>query len=85
MMRIRLIPCVLAALLAGGCAAGSQCEDRMDYKQARATRPIQVPDDRSNLSEDRRLDIPTASTPPDVDQRCLEKPPRYFEDTEEDG
>ncbi len=44
-----------------------------------------VPGDLDALSDEQTLVIPTASTPPDVDASCLEKPPRFFDESADEG
>lgn len=69
------------ALLLSGCFGGvGLCEKRTDYKAIKATPPIRVPAELDPLPDVSQLEIPPSSTPPDVDQSCLEKPPRYFEE-----
>lgn len=84
MRRLLLLSCAAAAAALAGCGTANPCETRVDYKSAAATRPIQVPEGFDGLPPDARVDIPVSSTPPDVDQRCLERPPRFFDQQEED-
>lgn len=72
----RLILCA-AVLWLTGCAGANPCETRTDYQNVRETPPIRIPDALEDLPEEARLEIPVASTPPDVDTSCLEKPPRF--------
>ncbi|MEM7610569.1 MAG: hypothetical protein AAF270_02750 [Pseudomonadota bacterium] len=74
-----------AATLISGCAAPSACETRTDYQKVSATNSIMIPDELDPLPGETKLEIPVASTPPDVDTSCLEKPPRFSETTPEDG
>lgn len=84
MMRT-IIVALIAACLAG-CGTANPCEQRNDYKKVSETRPIMVPDSLDALSDEEKLVIPTASTPPDADTSCLEKPPRFFaEETAGEG
>lgn len=83
MRRLLLLSAAAAAALLAGCGAVNPCETRVDYKTAVQTRPISVPEGYDKLPPEVRVDIPTSSTPPDVDQRCLELPPRYVEEQEE--
>ncbi len=84
MQRILLLSFAAAGALLAGCGTPNPCEDRLDYQQAQETRPITVPEGYDALPPESKLEIPTASTPPDVDTKCLERPPRYFEE-EGDG
>ncbi|MEL6868630.1 MAG: hypothetical protein AAFO81_02425 [Pseudomonadota bacterium] len=69
-----------AAVMTSGCMTPAACEERSDYVNVRQIAPIAVPDSLDPLPEDERLQIPVSSTPPDVGRRCLEKPPRYFDE-----
>lgn len=81
----RLICCAAIAAILVGCGIANPCDTRVDYKNAAETGLIRVPEGFDGLPPEVRVDIPTASTPPDVDQRCLESPPRYSPEREGDG
>ncbi|MEO1321239.1 MAG: hypothetical protein AAFV30_11865 [Pseudomonadota bacterium] len=86
MQRIQIFALALAGMVLGGCGTANPCETRVDYQRALEAQPIEVPEGYDALPPEARLDIPAASTPPDVDQTCLERPPLYFEEGEgEDG
>ncbi|MEO0615753.1 MAG: hypothetical protein AAFY69_06420 [Pseudomonadota bacterium] len=85
MQRILIFTLGLAGTVLGGCGTANPCESRVDYQRAAEARPLEVPEGYDSLPPEAKLDIPTASTPPDVDQSCLEKPPRFFEDGEGEG
>ena len=78
MMRTTIAALIVACL--AGCGTANPCEQRSDYKNVKETRSIIIPDSLDALSDEEKLVIPTASTPPDVDTSCLEKPPRFFAD-----
>ena len=84
MRRLLLLSCAAAAAALAGCGTANPCETRVDYQNAAQTRPIAVPEGYDQLPPEARVDIPPSSTPPDVDQRCLEKPPRFFDEQAED-
>lgn len=84
MIRTTIAALMLACL--AGCGTVDPCEQRSDYKNVNETRSIVVPETLDRLQDDEKLVIPAASTPPDVDTSCLEKPPRFFaEGAEQEG
>ena len=78
---------VLAGVALSGCGFGvpNMCEQRTDYKAVRQTAKIKVPAELDPIPDITQLEIPVSSTPPDEDQTCLEKPPRYFSEEGETG
>ena len=82
MRTLQLITCAAALALLAGCGTPNPCETRTDYQSARESLPIKVPPGLDKLPDEQKVEIPTASTPPDVDTRCLEKPPRFFDEGE---
>ncbi len=84
MRRLLLLSCAAATAVLSGCGSINACETRDDYQQAAQTRQLSVPEGYESLPPESRVEIPPSSTPPDVDQRCLERPPRFFDQQEED-
>ncbi|MEL6300931.1 MAG: hypothetical protein AAFV47_07025 [Pseudomonadota bacterium] len=77
-MRVLVLCLVVASVSA--CAGPGRCENRTDYQGVQETPPIRIPDAEDGLPTESRLEIPVASTPPDVSSECLEKPPRFATD-----
>lgn len=72
---------VLAAMTAGcGFIGGEvQCIPPEEVTSLQSFDPIRVPEDLDNLDETKALDIPTATSPPAQEGKCLDLPPRYQE------
>ena len=77
---MRLIAILITALTLSACGTPGACEQRTDYQTAKVTRKVVPPEGKDSLDETAEIKVPTASTPPDVDQSCLEKPPRFFDE-----
>lgn len=79
MLRTIMI-CAVVSFLAA-CGGGlNMCEQRTDYKAVKASGKIIVPAELDPLPDINQLEIPSSSTPPDVDTSCLERPPKFFEE-----
>ncbi|MEO0574193.1 MAG: hypothetical protein AAF004_01930 [Pseudomonadota bacterium] len=80
MAKTRLIFTGVAFALLAGCGTQGGCETRDDYQNVEQIGQIEVPENLDGLPQTERLQIPVSSTPPDVEARCLEKPPRFSDD-----
>lgn len=56
-----------------------QCIAPEEVTSLRSFDPILVPDDLDSLDETKALEIPTATSPPAQEGKCLDEPPRYEE------
>lgn len=80
MVNVKCLAVIAIVGLLAGCGTSGKCETRDDYQNVRQIGQIEVPENLDALPDTERLQIPVSSTPPDVDKRCLEKPPRFSED-----
>jgi uncharacterized lipoprotein len=86
-MRSKLVFVSAALALIGGCSNDSElrCEDASRYATSVSVPPLRVPDDLTVPDESDSLLIPDP-TPTDttVATECLETPPSYYEQDDDD-
>ena len=69
---------LVAALSGCGFIGGPvKCEGPGEVATLQPREPIRVPDDLDNLDETKALKIPTATSPPPEEGKCLDQPPRF--------
>ena len=89
-LRVTLVVCI-AAITGAACSGdgGMRCEDPGLYRTSSSASPVRVPDDLSVPDESQALQIPPGEPLPIRDEDdpppCLELPPDFFDENQQQG